>query len=140
MQVVSVQVDERADSARPAASPAVETTSLTPGEQAQTSAAPTATKYFDASELDHEAQPIPDWAIDAPGLYSIGLHRAVMQVFVSNSGQAVRCILEAAEPEALIGLVKESLERQVCSTPLNPAVRNGRAVPSTRRIELLIAP
>ncbi len=98
------------------------------------------TRYFDTSEVDHEAQPIPDWAIDAPGLYSVGLRRAVLQVFVSDAGQAVRCVVEAAEPETLMALVKETLERQVCSTPLAPAVRDGRAVASVRRIELLVAP
>lgn len=98
------------------------------------------TRYFDASELDREAQPIPDWAIDAPGLYSVGLRQAVMQVFVSVAGQAVRCILESAEPATLMPLVKTSLEGQACSTPLSPAVRQGQTVASVRRIELVFAP
>lgn len=140
MQVVPAPADERAGNTRTDASPAVDAASPSPGIQASASAAQATTRYFDTSEVDHEAQPIPDWTIDAPGLYSVGLRRAVMQVFVSDAGQAVRCVVESAEPESLMGLVKESLERQVCSTPLDPAVRDGRAVASVRRIELLVTP
>lgn len=141
VQVVPVPVDGQAKSVQPDTSHLVEAPPPTPGAPAQASSGTQAnTRYFDASELDQEAQPLPDWAIDAPGLYSVGLRRAVMQIFVSDAGEAVRCVLESAEPDTLTSLVKAPLERQVCSTLLSPALREGRTVASVRRIELLIAP
>ena len=143
MQVVPVPEDPRPGSARTNVTPAVDAASppsTQPEAAARAPAASATTRYFEISEVDREAQPVPDWAIDAPGLYSVGLRRAVMQVLVSDAGQAVRCVVEAAEPPSLLGLVKETLERQVCSTPLDPAVKDGRAVASVRRIELLFAP
>lgn len=141
IQVVSVLVDERAKKTEPPAPPTVEVSPPTlrlPAPAAVTAQA--TTRYFDASELDQEARPIPDWSVDAPGLYGVGLRRAVMQVFVSDEGRPVRCVLESAEPDSLTSLVKESLERQICSTSLSPAMRGGVPVASVRRIELLLAP
>lgn len=94
-------------------------------------------RYFEADEVDQPAVPEPDWQVDPETLIAANIRSLRAEVQVSNRGIAERCrVLEMNPPSAQ---AQARVERELCSTRLRPAMRAGVAVPSVRRIEMLLS-
>ena len=136
--------------ARPAAAPPVAATARTLGNEPKRTEPPAAVaelrapepkrpgrRYFESDEVDQPAVPEPDWQVDPETLIAANVRSLRAEVHVSNRGIAERCrVLEIDPPSAR---VQARVERELCSTRLRPAMRAGVAVPSVRRIEMLLA-
>ena len=98
--------------------------------------------HFDVSEVDTAAVPQPDWQVDIELLLARGITQLHFEVLISETGQLERCEVLQVEPPAA-ALQDESLVQtlaaHLCTTSATPALRAGVAVPSVRRIELLLA-
>jgi hypothetical protein len=133
--------DPQADSATTQSAAALNTHSTTNSEDksvlqgAGAEGGPTR-RYFDVSEVDQPAMPTPDWALDAETLVRNGIRSLRVEVLVSDKGRAEKCTVQAMEPPRAV--LHQAIARQVCSTRLTPAMRQGVAVPSVRHVEILL--
>lgn len=93
-------------------------------------------RYFDVSEVDQPAIPTPDWALDAETLVHNGVRSLRVEVLVSDKGRPEKCSVQAMVPPRPV--LYQAIARQVCSTRLTPAMRQGVAVPSVRHVEILL--
>jgi len=94
--------------------------------------------FYTFHEVDNPAFPESDWNLDADALDAIGVERLAFEVLINDRGEVVGCTV--LSPADLKDDVKRSLERRLSETRLLPAERQGRFVPSVRRIELALAP
>jgi hypothetical protein len=95
-------------------------------------------RYFDVSEVDTPAMPLPDWQVDVAMLMTEGVRSVSVDVLISESGAAQQCAVTRVEPPQQPGLLAAVASR-LCETTLRPAMRQGLAVPSVRHIELVLA-
>ena len=98
--------------------------------------------HFDVSEVDVAAVPQPDWQIDIELLLARGITQLNFEVLISETGQLERCeVLQVEPPTATVqdDSLAQTLAAHLCTTVTTPALRAGVAVPSVRRIELLLA-
>lgn len=98
--------------------------------------------HFDVSEVDIAAVPQPDWQVDIELLLARGITQLNFEVLISETGQLERCeVLQVEPPTAAVqdDLLAQTLAAHLCTTVNTPALRAGVAVPSVRRIELLLA-
>ena len=110
-----------------AAEPPVNPTSLPPADQEG---------YLSIDEVDEPASPIGDWRIDTEVLPHGYTLRLVILVWISATGNVDKWELDSQSGNkayALKALV--DLDR----TTLRPAMRNNIAVPSYRRLEIVIS-
>lgn len=89
--------------------------------------------YREADGVDRLAQPLDGWVVLA-GLWPPGLSTIRVRIWIAADGTVERWLPEgaAADDEG----VKASLAH-LGETFANPALRNGKAVPSVRLIELV---
>jgi hypothetical protein len=132
--------DPQADSANPSAAALITHSGTTSEDKtllqgAGAEGGPTR-RYFDVSEVDQPAMPTPDWALDAETLVRNGIRSLRVEVLVSDKGRAEKCTVQAMEPPRAV--LHQAIARQVCSTRLTPAMRQGVAVPSVRHVEILL--
>ncbi len=101
-------------------------------------AADHAVRFYRTAEVDHPAEPEgdSDWNLDTAALDSAGLHRLVFEVQVSRDGDIIDCTI--VEPQPLARDIKLRLETRMRTGKLKPAMRQGVAVASTRKIELSV--
>ena len=98
--------------------------------------------HFDVSEVDIAAMPQPDWQVDIELLMAGGITQLNFEVLISETGQLERCeVLQVEPPTAVVqdDFLAHTLAAHLCTTTATPALRAGVAVPSVRRIELLLA-
>ena len=95
-------------------------------------------RYFDASEVDTPAMPLPEWQVDVPLLMAEGVRSISVDVLISEAGVAQQCAVTRIEPQQPPGLLA-AVASKLCETTLRPALRQGLAVPSVRHIELVLA-
>ena len=126
--------------AAPAQAASLEPTPEAAGSADGTSApqASVGTRYFDASEVDAPAMPLPEWQVDVAMLMAQGVRSVSVDVLISESGAAQQCAVTRVEPPQHPGLLAAVASR-LCETTLRPAMRQGLAVPSVRHIELVLA-
>lgn len=96
------------------------------------------TRYFDVSEVDTPAMPLPEWQVDVAMLMAQGVRSVSVDVLISEGGTAQQCAVTRVEPAQQPGLLA-AVASKLCETPLRPALRQGLAVPSVRHIELVLA-
>jgi hypothetical protein len=96
------------------------------------------TRYFDTSEVDAPAMPLPEWQVDVAMLMAEGVRSVSVDVLISESGAAQQCAVTRVEPPQQPDLLAAVASR-LCETTLRPALRQGLAVPSVRHIELVLA-
>lgn len=99
--------------------------------------------HFDVSEVDTAAVPQPDWQVDIELLLARGITQLHFEVLISETGQLERCeVLQVEPPTAAVQdeSLAQTLAAHLCTTTATPALRAGVAVPSVRRIELVLAP
>ena len=94
-------------------------------------------RYFDVSEVDTPAAPQPDWQVDVDRLLASGVRRLNFEVLVSDEGVAERCRIMLMDPPD--SLPAPAVAARLCTTRMTPAMRQGSAVASIRRIELMLA-
>lgn len=104
-------------------------------EQAPTEEPPT--RYYRYGEVDAPAAPDGDWNLDTSLLDTARLERIVFEVFVDATGKVVGC--SVLEPETLDATTRLVLETRLGEARLQPAVRHGAAVASTRTIEVSVS-
>jgi hypothetical protein len=95
-------------------------------------------RYFDTSEVDAPAMPLPEWQVDVPMLMGLGVRSVSVDVLISEAGVAQQCAITRIEPPQPPALQLEVAAR-LCETVLRPAQRRGVAVASVRHIELVLA-
>ena len=95
-------------------------------------------RYFDTSEVDTPAMPLPEWQVDVAMLMAQGVRSVSVDVLISESGTAQQCAVTRVEPPQPPDLLA-SVASRLCETTLRPALRQGLAVPSVRHIELVLA-
>lgn len=95
--------------------------------------------YFDSTQVDREAEPVPDWNLDAEAMFGLGVRRLVVRIFIDDRGHPQRCELAETDPAEMKALVRPRVEGQLCKTSLRPAERAGHAVHSVRRLEMILA-
>ena len=98
--------------------------------------------HFDVSEVDIAAVPQPDWQVDIELLLARGITQLNFEVLISETGQLERCEVLQVEPSTAAvqdDSLAQTLAAHLCTTITTPALRAGVAVPSVRRIELLLA-
>ena len=86
--------------------------------------------------------PQPDWQVDIELLMAGGITQLTFEVLISETGQLERCeVLQVEPPTAVVqdDFLAHTLAAHLCTTTATPALRAGVAVPSVRRIELLLA-
>jgi hypothetical protein len=96
------------------------------------------THYFDVSEVDTPAMPLPEWQVDVAVLMAQGARSVSVDVLISESGTAQQCAVTRVEPPQPPDLLAAVASR-LCETTLRPAMRQGLPVPSVRHIELVLA-
>jgi hypothetical protein len=96
------------------------------------------THYFDVSEVDTPAMPLPEWQVDVAVLMAQGVRSVSVDVLISESGTAQQCAVTRVEPPQPPDLLAAVASR-LCETTLRPAMRQGLPVPSVRHIELVLA-
>jgi|GEM_PF-2616334 len=96
------------------------------------------TRYFDVSEVDTPAMPLPEWQVDVAMLMAEGVRSVSVDVLISESGAAQQCAVTRVEPPQPPDLLA-AVASKLCETTLRPAMRQGLAVPSVRHIELVLA-
>ena len=96
------------------------------------------TRYFDVSEVDTPAMPLPEWQVDVTILMAQGVRSVSVDVLISESGTAQQCAVTRIEPPQPPDLLA-AVASKLCETTLRPALRQGLAVPSVRHIELVLA-
>ena len=96
------------------------------------------THYFNVSEVDTPAMPLPEWQVDVAMLMAEGVHSVSVDVLISESGTAQQCAVTRVEPPQPPDLLAAVASR-LCETTLRPAMRQGLPVPSVRHIELVLA-
>jgi len=114
---------------------------LDSAESAEGTSAPqpsVGTRYFDTSEVDAPAMPLPEWQVDVAMLMALGVHSLNVHVLISESGAAQQCAVTRVEPPQQPDLLAAAAS-SLCETTLRPAMRQGVAVPSVRHIELVLA-
>ena len=95
-------------------------------------------RYFDTSEVDAPAMPLPEWQVDVPMLMAQGVRSVSVDVLISQSGVAQQCAVTRIEPQQPPAL-QLAVASRLCETVLRPAQRRGVAVASVRHIELVLA-
>lgn len=98
--------------------------------------------HFDVSEVDTAAVPQPDWQVDIELLLARGITQLHFEVLISETGQLERCeVMQVEPPTAAVqdDSLAQTLAAHLCTTTATPALRAGLAVPSVRRIELVLA-
>lgn len=95
-------------------------------------------RYFDTSEVDEPAMPLPEWNVDVPMLMGQGVRSVSVDVLISETGVAQQCAVTRIEPQQAPAL-QLSVASRLCETMLRPAQRRGVAVASVRHIELVLA-
>ena len=98
--------------------------------------------HFDVSEVDTAAVPQPDWQVDIELLLARGITQLHFEVLISETGQLERCEVLQVEPATAAvqdDSLAQTLAAHLCTTTATPALRAGVAVPSVRRIELVLA-
>jgi hypothetical protein len=95
-------------------------------------------RYFDTSEVDTPAMPLPEWQVDVAMLMAEGVRSVSVDVLISEAGVAQQCAVTRVEPPQQPKLLAAVASR-LCETTLRPAMRQGVAVPNVRHIELVLA-
>jgi len=95
-------------------------------------------RYFDTSEVDAPAMPLPEWQVDVPMLMAQGVRSVSVDVLISETGVARQCAVTRSEPPQPSAL-QLAVAARLCETVLRPAQRRGVAVASVRHIELVLA-
>jgi hypothetical protein len=96
------------------------------------------TRYFDVSEVDTPAMPLPEWQVDVAMLMAQGARSVSVDVLISEAGVAQQCAVTRVEPPQPPDLLA-ALASRLCETTLRPALRQGLPVLSVRHIELVLA-
>jgi len=96
-------------------------------------------RYFPASEVDHRAAPLKRIDLDIPvgseGVEYFGKLR--MDVFIDHRGRVDRVeVLESTLPQSF----RDSAVKTFSEVRFDPAVKDGRAVKSVKRVEVDFAP
>ena len=99
---------------------------------------PPGKRYFDMSEVDDPAMPLPEWNVDVPMLMGLGVRSVSIDVLISETGVAQQCVVTRIEPQQPSSL-QVTVASRLCDTVLRPAQRRGVAVASVRHIELVLA-
>jgi hypothetical protein len=94
--------------------------------------------YYNFPDVDTPAEPESDWNLDAATLDGLGLTTLIFDVYISHTGEVVG--LTILQPEGLDEAVRTRLQQRMSLTTVQPAVREGRAVNSVRRIRLSTEP
>ena len=94
-------------------------------------------EYFDVSDVDQPASPIPDWSLDPAFLVRNGVRSLKADILISDGGRPDRCTVTSMTPER--PSLHPVIERQLCRTRLTPALRRGVPVPSVRHVEILLS-
>ena len=94
-------------------------------------------RYFGVDEVDVPAAPRAEWSLDIGQLMAANVQALSFEVWVSDAGVAEHCSVTRMEPD--LPRLKTALEAQLCGTSMVPARRGGNAVPSVRRIELVLS-
>jgi hypothetical protein len=94
--------------------------------------------YYNFPDVDTPAEPESDWNLDAATLDGLGLKTLVFDVYISHTGEVVG--LTILQPEGLDDAARTRLQQRMSLTTVQPAVREGRAVNSVRRIRLSTEP
>ena len=94
--------------------------------------------HYSVDEVDTPAAPRSDWDVDIASLLSRNVAMVSFEVQVSDTGRLERCKVIQIQPPA--ASLEEPLASRLCKTRATPAIRRGVAVPSVRRIELVLAP
>jgi hypothetical protein len=115
--------------------PATATQALAPTIVAPSDAT-NAIRYYSIAEVDRPAIPDSDWNLDTAAFDAAGLSRMVFEVLVGAAGEVAGCAI--LEPETLDDTSRARLEERLRQTVLQPALRDGVAVPSVRRIEISV--
>ena len=95
-------------------------------------------RYFDTSEVDTSAMPLPEWQVDVPTLMALGVRSVSVDVLISEAGVTQQCAVTRIEPQQPPAL-QLAVASRLCETVLRPAQRHGVAVASVRHIELVLA-
>lgn len=91
--------------------------------------------YFPINEVDEPATPLGDWLVDTEVLPHGYTLRLVVLVWISASGNIDKWELDSLSGNKAYALkALTDLDR----TSVNPAMRNNIAVPSYRRLEMVI--
>jgi hypothetical protein len=108
-------------------------------DAAEPTAADHAVRFYKTTEVDSAAAPEgdSDWNLDTAALDAAGLHRLVFEVQVSRDGDIIECTI--LEPQPIAREIKQRLENRMREGKLKPAMRQGVAVASTRKIELSVS-
>jgi len=95
----------------------------------------TARPVVHALRADVTVRPIePD---DVDRLLASGVRRLNFEILVSDQGVAERCGIMLMDPPD--SLPAPAVAARLCTTRMTPAMRQGSAVASIRRIELMLA-
>lgn len=121
-----------APAARPPA-PAAASVTLPPREE---SGSPV--RFYRSSEVDRPAVPESDWNLDTATLDAAGVERLVFDIFIDREGAVVGSAI--VEPPDLDRDTRRTLELRLRETIATPALRQGDAVASVRRIEVSVWP
>jgi hypothetical protein len=99
---------------------------------------PEPTRFYRFNEVDVPAEPQGDWSLSPEKLLALGLERIAIEVLIDDRGSLVTC--HVIDPPAMADELRAPVEQAICATPMRPAIREGRRVPSSRRIELFLTP
>lgn len=95
-------------------------------------------RFYRSSEVDRPAEPDSDWNLDAATLDAAGIESLVFDIFIDRDGTVVGCSI--VEPSGLAVDTQQALEARLQGTVVTPALREGAAVASVRRIEVSVLP
>jgi hypothetical protein len=95
-------------------------------------------RFYESAEVEQPAEPDSDWNLDPALLDISGVQTLVFDVFIGPTGDVVGCTILA--PAELAPDVRQTIEDRLRQTVARPALREGQAVASVRRIEVTIAP
>lgn len=94
-------------------------------------------RYFDITEVDAPAMPVPDWALDPEMLTARSVRILRADVWINAHGKPDRCVISSMEPS--VPSLEVVIARQLCKTSLTPALRRGVPVASMRHLEIVVA-
>ena len=95
-------------------------------------------RFYDFAEVERPAEPDSDWNLDPAVLDSSGVQTLVFDIFIGPAGEVVGCII--LSPTELAPETRQLLEERLRQTVARPALRDGMAVASVRRIEVSVGP
>ena len=95
-------------------------------------------RFYDFAEVERPAEPDSDWNLDPAVLDSSGVQTLVFDIFIGPAGEVVGCTI--LSPTDIAPETRQVLEERLRQTVTRPALREGIAVASVRRIEMSVVP